>query len=94
MNTCPAGAISFPPREVVRQLEKRANVREHIWQELVSRKEELALPGTKKYPGKGTPFKVVEIEALAPEIKRIWLFLHEKTFELSSRTIFDCGCSR
>ncbi len=78
MNTCPAGAISFPPLEVVKNLEKRADVREHIWQELISRKEELALPGTEKYPGKGIPFKVVEIETLAPEIKRIWLSPMEK----------------
>ncbi len=78
MNTCPAGAISFPPVEVVKQLESRPEVRKTIWNELIAKKEELAYPGTEKYPGKGTPFKVIKIEALAPEIKRIWLSPIEK----------------
>jgi CDP-4-dehydro-6-deoxyglucose reductase len=82
-STCPANAISFPPGQVVLDLELRPEVRHAIEDELLARREQIALVDVLPHPDRMIQLDIREIREVGAATR---LFL------LAPHCAEDCLC--
>lgn len=72
-NTCPTHAIEFPPLASVLAMEGLTQVRHAIEDDLLSRREVLAFPGTIPHPDRIVTLTVTQIERASPDVLHVTL---------------------
>ena len=82
-STCPANAISFPPAQVVLDLELRPEVRHSIEDELLARREQIALIDVLPHPDRMIQLEIQEIRQVGSATRLFLLKPHRPE---------DCMC--